>query len=499
MSLPSQTPSLYAAILFQSRINPYATAISVESGDITYGTFCGDIEKVTRRLHRLGLARGTRVAVHILHPYLRWVAIVALARLGAISASVSDLARELDFMRPQLVLSDRPSTAPGPGCLQAGLHWLDAEADAWPPFRDGFHDLDAPCRMVASSGTTGTPKKVILTYGDIRARIRNTARTYGLNATARLATMMGTGTIGGFMMCISCWAGGGTIVLPSVAPGEPMSKLLNGRPNIMLLSPAQLSGLMDSLPRDHWPWQKLAVFVAGSALPPSLSREVRMRLTQSLFILYGSTEAGSVTMVHASRAEGRPGFTGYVLPTAEVQIVNGQGQPVANGEMGEVRIRSDGMVEGYVDESESSDSFRDGWFYPGDAGVLDDEGGLSLLGRTRELMNLGGVKIAPEAIEQALSACPGIRDMAVFSLAEIDRERPWVAVVAGEGFSDEALLGLFKKAFPRLPAISIARMEKIPRNEMGKVLRTQLQATVGKAIKRQRGGRAQAGKDALSA
>ncbi|MBG9387457.1 class I adenylate-forming enzyme family protein [Caenimonas aquaedulcis] len=486
MSSPNLIPSVYEGILFQSRLNPNAIAVSVDGREITYRTFCADVEKVTRHLRGANLVPGSRVAVHVHQQYLRWLVILGLARMGVVSVSVTESARELDFLKVQRVVSDRPAALPGRDAIEAGARWLGPDADALPPFEDTRFERSAPCRMVVSSGTTGTPKKAILSYGDIRDRIRGTARMHGLNTTARLLTTMGTATIGGFMMLIACWSGGGTVVLASFAPEQPMSDLLLHRANVLMLSTGQLSALMDALPKDYWPWQQPQIFVAGSTLPPALSRAARLRLSQSLFVMYGSTEAGGIAVTHASLAEERPGFIGYVLSTAEVQIVDEQGNQVPHGTMGEMRMRAEGMVDGYADEPGVTDeAYRDGWFYPGDAGMFDAQGGgLTILGRTRELMNLGGVKIAPELIEQALSACPGIQDMAVFALGEEDRQRPWVAIVPGDGFADEPLQQAYTKAFPRLPKISIARIDKIQRNEMGKVMRNQLQATVQRALER---------------
>ncbi|MDB5873509.1 MAG: hypothetical protein JWQ07_2951 [Ramlibacter sp.] len=488
-------PTFYGWILYQSRVNPHASAVSFEAKETDYRTFCRDIEKVTRRLHRLGMPRTARVAVHIQNSYLRWLVNIALARIGVMSVATSGAARELDFLKAQFVVSDRPADVAGRDAIEASFQWLDSEADAWPPFEDLQHEHDTPCRMVVSSGTTGTPKKAVLTHGSIRNRSRGTARAYGLNSSARLMTTMSSATIGGFMMPVACWSSGGAVLLVDVVPGQRMTDLLLSKPNVMMLSTAQLGGALETLPNDYWPWQHLVIYVAGSSLPRALNRAVRSRLTQSLFIIYGSTEAGSVTLGHASRAEDKPGFTGYVLPTAQVEIVDEQGARLPPGKIGEIRIRSDGLVEGYADEPGITDeAFRDGWFYPGDAGMLDDENGLSVMGRTRELMNLGGSKIAPEVIEEALAGCPGMRDLAVFALRQAGTDRPWAAVVPDSNFTDAALVKLFAKVFPKLPSLSVARMEQIPRNEMGKVLRAHLGAMVQNAVKRTEAQAAQAGK-----
>jgi acyl-coenzyme A synthetase/AMP-(fatty) acid ligase len=472
-------PSLYAAILFHSRLNPFATAVVMESGDVSYRAFCADIERVTSRLHRQAFPSGAIVNVQVRNQYLRWLAIIALARLGVVS--ISPTTAESKQLGATFAVCDRPGEATGDGIVEIEINasWLESAPDGeLPVWQDIRHHVDAPCRLVLSSGTTGVPKRAVLTYGQIRARIRGNVRSYGLNSSARIATAMGTGTVGGFMMLISCWSTGGAVLLQSPVAGQPGREILSLHPNVIMLSPQQLGRVVSSLPRERWSRERLAVYVAGSALPPALSRAARLRLSEVLFIIYGSTEAGSVTMTHASAADGRPGFSGYVLPTAQVEIVDEDGRPVAVGETGEVRIRAEGMVDGYADaEDTESPAFRDGWFFPGDLGFLSNDGSLTLVGRKSELMNFGGSKLAPERIERALASCAGVTEMAAFSVTgPAGAERPCLAVVSGSGFDEQAVLREFRKAFPALPALTVFQVEALPRNEMGKVLRNEMSA-----------------------
>ena len=293
---------------------------------------------------------------------------------------------------------------------------------------------------------------------------------------------MSTQAIGGFTMPLSCWAAGGAVVMASVPASHALLHLLRLRPQVLFLSVVQLAELMDTLPPEYQAAYQPRIYVAGSAIPPALSRSVRLRVTQSLFVVYGSTEAGTVTIAHAARAQERPGFTGHVVPSAQVEIVDERHRVLPAGQPGEVRIRAEGMIRRYEDDAGADANFRKGWFYPGDAGILDETGGLVIVGRTREVMNFGGVKLAPEAVEHALHDCPGVIEFAAFSLVAGGRQLPWVAVVAGDDFSNEAMAGRFGAAFPGLPALSIARLEKLPRNAMGKVLRGQLAAMVGAAL-----------------
>lgn len=477
-------PSVYASILFQSRLNPHATAVASDSGSVTYRAFCTHIEKVTRRLAALALPPSSRVAVHIQAEYMRWLATIALVRLGLVSASVTSAepTGELALLGADVVLVDRPYEATGRRVIQLGDDWLGNAADALPAFQDTLHDPDAPCRIILSSGTTGLPKKALFTYGHIGTRNRGLPRVYGINAAARMMTTMGTSTVSGFTLPLVTWSTGGAVLIASLKPGRSMVHLLRNNPNVLVMSTAQLEALVAGLPASYWPSQELVVYVAGSALAPALNRKARLRLTQSLFVIYGSTEAGGVTLAHASAADGKPGFTGYVLPTAQVEIVDAQGQPVPHGTTGEVRLRTEGQVGRYLENADASEeALRDGWFYPGDAGSLGADGALYILGRTRELMNLGGAKVAPHLVEEALTGLAGVVDLAVFARSGAHGDKPAIAVVPSAAFDDQRLLDRYKKAFPQYATPTIHRVDAIPRNEMGKVMRAQLSSQLAGA------------------
>ena len=433
---------------------------------------------MTRRLDRLALHASSRVAVQVSNSYLQWLAVIALARLGVLSGSAAAGAEQLDALQPTAILTDRPDGFEGASVVLVDETWLDrTTSEQLPPIQDRLHDPAAPCRIVLSSGTTGRPRKALLTYGHIRARNR-AAAVYGLQPRTRLMATVGISTIGGFTMPLSCWAAGGTVILAAPRPGQPVAHLLHTNPNVLFMSPVQLGNLVDQLPAAFQPLPDLVVYVAGSALPRALSRKARLRLTPSLWVVYGSTEAGAVTLAHAACADGKPGFTGYVLPTAQLEIVNELGERLPSGSVGEVRIRAEGRVDGYLGE-EGSPTFREGWFYPGDLGSLGDDGSFHAVGRTAELMNLGGTKVSPGSVEEVLERVPGVLDMAVFSVAKADGlARPCVAVVPSSGFSEQALSAQYRSAFPKLPAIHVVRVAAIPRNEMGKIMRTQLASAV---------------------
>src|SRR5262249_48534232 len=165
-----------------------------------------------------------------------------------------------------------------------------------------------------------------------------------------------------------------------------------------------------------------------------------------------------------------------VFPWVRVEIVDDRGRPLPEGTAGWVRLKSDTMPPGYVDAPETtSRMFRDGWFYPGDVGVLGGRR-LRVMGRGDELLNIGGRKLAPADLETLVSRHLQAADVAVCSLPNDDGiEELYVALVEPEG--DEAELHrCLVQAFVGYGHGNIrpVKLPRIPRNANGKILRDAL-------------------------
>lgn len=482
--------TLYSTILFHSRFQPEAIAVAFGTLEVSYADFVRDIERATRRLVAKVPARSGLAMVAVTHPYLHWVLTIALGRVGIASVSAYDAsnADTLALIRPDVVFVDAGAVAADSRFVEMNDAWIGRDADQLPPFVDPQHQPDAPMRLILSSGTTGIPKKILLTYALMQRRVESFAMGASLTAAqTRCMVLMGIDTTGGYQFPLTTWFSGGRAVL--LLPGEdPYDTMVRKGVTYALMAPVQLEHMLRSMPAGAWPTPGLTVALGGSALSQRLSEKARIRLTPSLLQLYGSTEAGLVSRMHAGLADGLPGATGLVQPDVEVQIVDAAHQVVPHGATGAVRCRSLDCVAGYLDgqPSDNDEVFRGGWFYPGDAGMLTSDGVLTIVGRTVELLNLGGVKFAPNVIEDALAGCAGVTDIAAFTLAHDGGvDAPWVAVVRGAGYDQAALEQAFKQAFPKLTAVKFAYADVIPRNQMGKiqrnVIRERVQRSVGAA------------------
>jgi acyl-CoA synthetase (AMP-forming)/AMP-acid ligase II len=174
---------------------------------------------------------------------------------------------------------------------------------------------------------------------------------------------------------------------------------------------------------------------------------------------------------------------GKPLDDVEVEIVHESGEPVSQGETGEIVARGSRMMAGYwQEESATKETLRGGWIYTGDLGYRDQDGYIYLSGRAKDFIKRGGEMISPEEVEQVLRSHPELDDAAVIGVPDVEWGEEVRAVVVGRAdrvteeqiieFCRDRLAG-FKR--PR----SVVFVGELPRNVMGKVLKRDLREEYG--------------------
>jgi 2,3-dihydroxybenzoate-AMP ligase len=472
-------------IAYQARRQPQASAIATLKGDISFARFDGDIGRFAERFSELELGPDTLVVVRAGDPYLHWVILLALARLGVPTASAAAWTPEAAVLalRPHLLITDAAAPEAEAEPPYSRLHlppaWID-ETMARPAPEAAVarrpaepHDV---ARVLLSSGTTGLPKRVPLTWAGVEGALARYALVLP-QGMQRSMILIGPDSAA-FVAALAVWSAGGTVVFGPANTGELAAALPRLAPRALAGAPVQLKALLAALPADALPQPKLSVVLFGAGTPSVLKREIALRLSPDVVNVYGATETGLVAVAHLSRLADEASV-GFVGPWAEVEAVDEDDQPLPPGEVGALRIRTPDCVSGYLDDpsEENARMFRGGWFYPGDAGSADGAGLLRLYGRTDEVINVGGEKMVQEALESAALACEGVKDAAAFMAPGPDGgEWCWMALVRSGEVSAQAV----RDALDRIaaPAVHLAWVAAIPRNARGKILRRTLREQV---------------------
>jgi acyl-CoA synthetase (AMP-forming)/AMP-acid ligase II len=239
------------------------------------------------------------------------------------------------------------------------------------------------------------------------------------------------------------------------------------------------------------PRERLNDLRYGSApMPPSLLRRALARWPQVEFTnLFGAgTESGAQTYLrHADHQralageEHLLGSVGQPLLGVELRIVDDEGREVPRGTVGHIAARTDVVMSGYLDMPEESGvALRDGWFYGGDRGWMDEENYLYLGGRGRDMIIRGGENIYVAEIEQVLTDVPGVADAAVVGRDHEHWGEVVVAFVEHGSAPAPTCEQLDAQCRARLAGYKVPVeyhvLEQLPRNPTGKVRKEQLKA-----------------------
>ena len=194
-------------------------------------------------------------------------------------------------------------------------------------------------------------------------------------------------------------------------------------------------------------------------------------------VRYGATECGTIAFASPGQHDEYEAV-GFPVAGLELEIVDALGVAVGPEEAGEIRVRVDGMASGYVDNPEETQlRFRDGWFYPGDVGMLLDDGRLVVHGRADDMMILNGINVFPAEIERVLERHPAVLTSAALPLpSHVHGQIPVAAVELRPGAvvsSMELLVYAREQLALRAPRRIIV-LKVVPRNEQGKILRREL-------------------------
>ena len=428
-----------------------------------------------------GFKPGDIVAIVVKDPIFHMALILGLTRIGVVSLSVHSPSLPTDF-HIDAVLSDLAITASHIGRLVRVGGWLEGDGNE-PDF-----ELDQQgksiARIILTSGTTGDQKAVALSHEMVWRRIQTYDFAFGnrFPSCSRIFVDVGVGTNSGYLWAIYILARGGMVFVRGADPAETMQALSLYNVQGMVAAPAGMAEFLDYYERSPAFFCPFEVMLSvGSNLASALSNRVRARMCAHVVHGYGATEGNPVAGGYVHQFAQIKGAVGFVTPGMTVQAVDDSGNVVRNGQEGHIRFRGDRCVEGYLGNPPGSEKyFRGGWFYPGDIGLIDEDGVLIISGRSKNIIDRGGDKINPEAIEAVLLAYPGVVQAVAFGRANsIGIEEIWAVVQAQREVDQNAVIAHCRQRLSEYELPSrIFTVPKMPRNVGDKIDRPKVMALV---------------------
>ncbi len=467
----------------------HGTAVYLEEArgtrELTYARLWRAVLAWERCLDDAGLPPGARVAVSLREPLEYATALVALLGAGRVAvpldpdAPAPEVARVLAVARPAAAVAD-PSFG-----LLSGLPvlWPDAVGDGEPGTDPGSSGADGGGIFLCTSGTTGTPKGILLRDRQLAHVASSVVAHHRLSAADRgycsLPLFHVNAEVVGLLASLRA---GARLALDRRFSRRGFWEMI-GELRVTWIN--AVPAIISILAMDPPATPPAAVRFVRSASAP-LPRATLERFESALGIpvveTYGMTEAASMITANPLDGPRKPGSAG--LPAgAEVRVVVADGLARA-GDVGRVEIRGEGVITRYAEGGRPRAIDPAGWLDTGDLGYRDCDGYLFLVGRSDDVINRGGEKIYPREIEEVLLAQPGVRSAAVVGVADdVLGECPVAYVVADAGWPEEKIEAALREACQaELPRQKQPRafclVGELPLGPTGKISRRRLKDLV---------------------
>jgi acyl-CoA synthetase (AMP-forming)/AMP-acid ligase II len=510
-------------VLEHAERRPEAPAVATPRMRVTYGELGARLRALAGHLAASGVAPGDRVVVALPSTPAAVVASLAIQALGATAVEVNrewaadvmaDIARRTGARHAFVwgrdarswcrVLAPRPEAhlwvvqeGPLPDALRAEL----APALASLLLEDGRVDPGlgsapaaplrsvgpgAPALVLYTSGSTGSPRGVIQTHGNIDANTRSIVEYLGLGPEDRALLVLPLHyCYGRSVLQTHLHVGGSVFLEPRMAFPRVVMETLGseactgfaGVPLTFELIRRQVDVAAMSFPRLRYLTQ------AGGAMAPETIAWAREAFRPArLFVMYGQTEATArLSYLPPERAEDKKGSIGIPIPGVHLAVVDEAGRELPAGETGHLVARGDNVTAGYLDEPEETAAIlHGGWLWTGDLAFRDADGFFFHQGRSKEILKIGGHRVSPVEIEHVVAEHPAVGEAAVVGVPDaLMGEVPAAFVVLKPGRSaraEEIRRFCRERMAPYRVPVRITFLDALPRNESGKLLRARLAA-----------------------
>jgi long-chain acyl-CoA synthetase len=472
--------NLIQPILNHARMHPDAPALIDGDREIHYAELASLILRTASHLAALGVVPGDRVGLCLKDGCEHVVALLAVARMGAVAVPLNWRAARVEISGLATALSVKlalvePEGAPALDCavipVDGQWHRSVAEREPWSALADDWH---APLDIAATSGSTGAPKFSLATH------LQNFCGAAGWNELMALSGRQR------YLSTMPLYFGGGRrAVFLHLLRGDCVllyGALVSGRDfaravvelgaTVAIVVPSLVRDLL-ALAGDEPLLPGLAILMAGGA--PLFAEEKRAalrKLSPNFCEGYGTTETNTISLLRSEDIDRHANSVGRPHSLAEIQVVDENDRSLPSGEAGKLRLRGPAIASPLaVPGQPPHTGFRDGWYYPGEIAALSDDGYIYLTGRASELIMRHGAKIPPAEVEAVLQQHPDVLECAVIGRRAANNEEEVIAFVVGRRPVELAAIVAHCRTYlaPAKRPQRIHFMQALPKNPSGKI------------------------------
>ncbi len=406
------------------------------------------------------------------------VGAVGIVTEARVLARIREARLGLDHVRWTVVrdIDDPAALEPGEFSLR---QLLEAPAlDTTPDLADDHLAL-----ILYTSGTTGRPKGVMLTHGNLTAAARTISEfdrfdlwAYPLRSVSALPMAHMAGIISDLCYAfIPPEVEGFGIQLPWFDAGRCLQMIEQYQATHFNGVPSMLAMLMSHPDLHNYDCSSLQLIAMGaSPLPGELAQKAMRHFGCEMRNTYGMTETAGVIAGTRRGEPFRPGSVGRPGSTVSIRLVNADGRALGRDQVGEILVKGPNVMQGYWQRPEANAAvFEDGWMHTGDLGKMDADGQLHVVGRKKDMIIKGGENIYPAEIERAMYGIEGIAEATVVGVPDPIYGEEIVGAVrlkAGAQLTEEEIIGFLQEVITKFKVPSaIYFLEELPKTNSGKI------------------------------
>jgi long-chain acyl-CoA synthetase len=359
----------------------------------------------------------------------------------------------------------------------------------FPPIRNSVTSDDQMlAALLYTSGTSGKPKGVMLTAGNLHANVEQCKQWVNFTKNDVFLGLLPQFHSFGFTATtlIPSAIGAKAVYTARFNPRKVLDLLREENPTVLLAIPSMFNAILNTKSASAEDFASIRIALSGGeALPDAVYEGFKDKLGLTILEGYGLTETSPVTNL-CRPEEQRRGSVGMPIIDVHERIVDENENDLPSGEDGEIRISGPNIMKGYYNlEEETALAFDSkGYFKTGDMGQLDEDGFLYITGRIKEMLIIGGENVFPREIEEVLTNHRDVIAAGVVGRSDASRGEVAVAfveLVEGATFDEQALRSWCRESIaPFKVPKSITALDELPRNPTGKIMRRELVGMVAK-------------------
>ena len=469
--------------------------------NVTYRELDSETAKLANGLKELGLSEGDRVTVQVdkciemVYLYLACVRSNIIFHPLNPAYKEKELSYFLDDAKPSLFISNEETISSiSDLSLEQGIdHLFVLNNDGSGNFSDISTSEDnyitVACSeddiaaLLYSSGTTGKPKGIMLSHGNISSNAESLVKAWGFQESDCLLHALPIYHVHGLFVALGCvFMTGSKLKWLESFDADVVLKSIP-ECTVMMGVPTYYTRLLKRDLLDSKLTEGIRLFISGSApLLEETFNEFNQRTNHQILERYGMTETNMNTS-NPLKGNRKPGTVGLPLEDVQVRVVDEENNELSQGEIGNLQIKGPNVFKGYweMPEKTKEDFSKDGFFNTGDKGLIDEGGYVSIIGRSKDMIISGGLNIYPKEIESLIDKIEGVLESAVIGLSDEDLGEKVVAVIVSEEsktLDEKKVISEIKDQLAGFKAPKeIKFIDQLPRNAMGKVQKNVLRET----------------------